>query len=58
MFKSTFLHFSDGHLIAIGFILFMLTFLGAFFWTIIIQKKSFYTQMSQLPLQEGDEHAK
>lgn len=57
MFKSTFIHFSDGNLIALGFMLFMLTFIGAFIWTVIVQKKNFYTQMSQLPLQDGDKHA-
>lgn len=57
MFKSTFANFSDGNLIAFGFILFMLTFVGAFIWTVIIQKKSFYTQISHLPLQDGEDHA-
>lgn len=55
MFKEAFLNFTDTYLITFGFILFMGTFLGAFFWTLFIQKKSFYIQLSQLPLDEGDQ---
>lgn len=55
MFKSAFAGFSDGHLIVIGFILFMGTFLGALFWTIFIQEKSFYAQLAKLPLQKDGE---
>lgn len=55
MFKEAFLNFTDAYLVTLGFILFMGTFLGAFFWTIFIQKKSFYIQLSQLPLDEGDQ---
>jgi hypothetical protein len=55
MSKLIFYGFSDAYLIVIGFILFMGTFLGAFFWTVFIQKKSFYDDLAQLPLQpEGD----
>lgn len=54
MFKLAFAGFSDTHLIVIGFLLFMGTFLGAFFWTVFVQKKSFYNRLSELPLQEGD----
>jgi hypothetical protein len=54
MFKAAFAGFSDSHLIVIGFILFMGTFLGAFFWTIFVAKKSFYSEMAVLPLKEGD----
>ena len=55
MFKEAFLNFTDAYLVTLGFILFMVTFLGAFFWTIFVQKKSFYVQLSQLPLDEGDQ---
>lgn len=54
MMKTAFAGFTDAHLIVIGFILFMGTFLGAFFWTVFVQKKSFYNHLSELPLQEGD----
>lgn len=55
MFKSAFLNFSDSNLIAFGFLLFMVTFLGALIWTLMIQKKSFYKLMSELPLSEGEQ---
>lgn len=55
MFKGAFYNFTDGHMVALGFGLFMFTFLGAFIWTVFVQKKSFYTQLSHLPLDEGDE---
>lgn len=55
MSKLIFYGFTDAYLIVIGFILFMGTFLGAFVWTVFVQKKSFYDDLSKLPLhQEGD----
>lgn len=56
MFKQAFMNFTDSHLIVIGFILFMGTFLGALIWTLFIQEKSFYKQMSEIPLQKGGDH--
>lgn len=56
MYKEIFQNFSDGHLIALGFILFMSSFLGSLVWTLFVQKKSFYTKLSQLPMEEGDHH--
>jgi hypothetical protein len=56
MYKSVFLGFTDSNLIVLGFLLFMITFLGAFIWTIFIQEKSFYNQLAALPLQEGEHH--
>lgn len=57
MFKLAFANFSDAHLIVIGFLLFMATFLGAFIWTVFVQEKSFYVKLSELPLRgEGDRH--
>lgn len=53
MFKQAFMNFSDGHLITLGFILFMGTFLGALIWTLFVQEKSFYDQMSRLPFKKG-----
>ena len=58
MFKNVFLHFDDTNLIVLGFILFMGTFLGALFWTLIVQKKSFYTELSLLPLKKGNDHGR
>lgn len=58
MGKFIFTSFSDTHLIVLGFILFMGTFLGAFIWTVFIQKKSFYNKIAELPLQEGDSYGK
>ena len=54
MFKEVFKNFSDGHLIAFGFVLFMTTFLGALIWTLFVQKKSFYGELSRIPLKNGD----
>ncbi len=58
MGKLIFSGFSDAHLIVIGFILFMGTFLGSLIWTVFVQKKSFYKTLANLPLQEGDKNAR
>lgn len=55
MSKLIFSGFTDAHLIVIGFILFMGVFLGAFIWTIFVQKKSFYSELAQLPLDDGEQ---
>lgn len=54
MYKQIFANFNDGHLIIVGFMLFMTTFLGALVWTLLIQKKSFYDELAQKPLLGGD----
>lgn len=51
MFKQIFLNFNDAHLMVLGFLLFMGTFLGALIWTLLVQKKSFYDELSRMPLQ-------
>lgn len=56
MFKQAFLNFTDAHLIVLGFILFIGTFLGALVWTILIQKKEFYEKLSVQPLTGGGEN--
>lgn len=56
MYKEIFQNFSDKHLIALGFILFMVSFLGSLTWTLFVREKSFYTKLSQLPMDEGDQH--
>lgn len=56
MFKAAFQNFSDSNLVAFGFVLFIVTFIGALIWTLYIQKKSFYVELSNLPLNEGDDH--
>ncbi len=56
MYKEIFQNFSDGHMIAIGFILFMATFIGTLIWTLFVREKSFYTNLSQLPFKEGERH--
>lgn len=56
MFKQVFLNFSDAHLMVLGFLLFMFTFLGALIWTILIQKKEFYDRLSVQPLNNGGEN--
>lgn len=58
MYKQIFLNFSDSSLIAFGFLLFMGTFLGALVWTLFVQNKSFYVELSQIPLQEGDNNGR
>ncbi len=54
MFKEVFHNFSDSHLIVIGFLLFILTFVGTLIWTLFVQRKSFYDQMSLIPFQNGE----
>lgn len=56
MFKQVFLNFNDGHLIVLGFLLFIGTFLGSFIWTLFVQKKEFYQELSLLPLRKEDHH--
>lgn len=56
MFKQVFLNFTDAHLIVLGFILFMGTFIGALIWTLLIQKKEFYDRLSAQPLSNGGEN--
>lgn len=56
MFKQVFSNFTDGHLIVIGFILFMGTFLGALIWTLLVQKKSFYDELERKPLINGKDY--
>lgn len=56
MFKQIFSNFTDSHLIALGFILFMGTFIGALVWTVFIQKKSFYEDLSHKPLVSGEDY--
>lgn len=56
MFKEVFHNFTDSYLIAFGFILFMGTFLGALIWTLFIQKKEFYNELSLTPLTKEDGH--
>lgn len=56
MFKQVFSNFTDSHLIVIGFILFMGTFLGAMIWTLLVQKKSFYDELERKPLINGKDY--
>lgn len=56
MFKQVFANFTDAHLIVLGFVLFMGTFIGALIWTILIQKKEFYDRLSVQPLTGGGEN--
>jgi hypothetical protein len=58
MSKLIFSNFNDGHLIAFGFILFTVTFVGVLTWTLFVQKKSFYTKMSEIPLSEGGKNGR
>lgn len=54
MYKQIFANFNDGHLIIVGFMLFMITFIGTLVWTLFVQKKSFYDELAQKPLLGGD----
>lgn len=58
MSKLVFSNFNDSHLIALGFILFTATFVGVLSWTLFVQKKSFYSKMSKIPLSEGGENGR
>lgn len=54
MFKQIFAGFTDSHLIVLGFVLFIGTFIGALIWTILVQKKEFYDRLSLQPLSGGE----
>jgi len=56
MFKEVFHNFTDSHLITFGFILFIATFLGSLIWTLFVQKKEFYQELSLIPLKKEDHH--
>lgn len=58
MFKQVFLNFTDTHLITFGFILFMGTFIGALIWTLFVQEKSFYDELSRKPLINEEDYGK
>lgn len=58
MFKQVFAHFSDTQLAVSGFLIFIVTFLGVLTWTVFIQKKSFYEDLSLKPIVNGDENGK
>ena len=58
MFKQVFAQFSDTQLAVVGFLIFLLTFLGVLTWTVFVQKKSFYDELSLKPLANGDENGK
>lgn len=55
MLRSSFAYFNEGGLMAFGFLLFFLVFLGVFIWTFLIQEKSFYQRLSAQPLNQEDE---
>lgn len=56
MLSKIFLNFTDTQLAVAGFIIFLITFLGAVVWTLFIQDKSFYQELSTQPLKNGDEN--
>lgn len=58
MFKQVFAQFSDTQLAVSGFLIFLITFLGVLTWTVFVQKKSFYDELSLKPLANGDENGK
>lgn len=55
MFKSVFVNFNEGNLIVFGFFLFLAVFLGSLIWTFTVQQKSFYNEMSRIPLKDSRE---
>lgn len=55
MLRQAFVNFNESNLIVFGFLLFILTFVGALIWTFFIQKKSFYKDLSSMPLMNGEE---
>ena len=58
MFKQVFAQFSDTQLAVSGFLIFLITFLAVLTWTVFVQKKSFYDELSLKPLVNGDENGK
>lgn len=55
MLRSSFAYFNEGNLMAFGFVLFLLVFLGVFIWTFLVQDKKFYEQLSAQPLKADDQ---
>lgn len=53
MLRQAFTYFNEAHLTVIGFMLFLLTFLGVLIWTFLVQEKSFYQRLSMQPLREN-----
>lgn len=58
MFKQVFSQFSDTQLAVSGFLIFLITFLGVLTWTVFVQKKSFYDELSLKPLSNGDKNGR
>jgi len=58
IYKQIFANFTDSDLIILGFVLFMVTFLGALVWILFVQKKSFYDERAQQPLISGEDYGK
>ena len=58
MFKQVFAQFSDTEMAISGFLIFIFTFLAVIIWTLLLQKKEFYDQLSMMPLKNGDQSGK
>ena len=56
MFKEIFYNFNDTELAITGFMIFLAVFLGSLVWTLFVQDKSFYRELSLQPLENGDDH--
>ncbi len=56
MWKQIFAGFSDSHLAVLGFLIFLTVFVITLIWTLFVQRKSFYDELSLQPLQKGSEY--
>lgn len=58
MYKEALSYFTETYWIIIGFLLFVGTFIGTLVWTLFVQKKEFYDQLSEIPLKEGNSNGR
>lgn len=58
MLSKIFTQFNDTQLAVAGFLIFLVTFLSVLTWTVFVQKKSFYDELSLKPLANGDKNGK
>ncbi len=49
------MYFTDTYLTSLGLTIFFVFFIGVCFWVYRKGSQSLYTQLSQLPLQNGDD---
>lgn len=54
MTKQWLINFSDTNIALFAFFIFLITFFSVLIWTFKLNKKSFYNDVANLPLHDGD----